>query len=131
MARFQMDTWLTNYGFRRVTGEGDWWAWPCGLPYLALDLKREDQTCIIEEYRDECPPRMAVGEAKVEGWDPEESAARWTEYRFPWPTTLAQAEAMAEAMGWRDDAAEPKDSPLDEWAAGVDKPPKPGQEGEW
>jgi hypothetical protein len=128
MACFQMDTWLTNYGFRRVTGEGDWWAWPGGLPYLALDLKREGQTCIIEEYRDDYPPRTAVGEAKAEVWDLEEPPVCWTEYRFPWPQTRVQAEAMAEAMGWHKEPPEPKDTPLDEWIAGVDELLKPGQE---
>jgi hypothetical protein len=113
MARFSMETWLMNYGFRRVTGEG-WWAWPDGLPYLAVDVVQDAATCVISEYRDQYPSRAAVGEVKEEVWDPEEPAARWTEYRFPWPATLAQAEAIAEAMGWRDDAAELKDTPLDE-----------------
>jgi hypothetical protein len=128
MARFQMDTWLTDYGFRRVTGEGDWWAWPDGLPYIALDLKREGENCVIEEYRDQYPPRTAVGDVKAEVWDPEEPPARWTEYRFRWPKTRLQAEAMADAMGWRDDPPEPKETPLDEWVAGGDAPLKPGQE---
>jgi hypothetical protein len=45
----------------------------------------------------------------------------WTEYRFPWPTTQAEAEAIADAMGWRDPAESPPDTPLDTWEAGVDQ----------
>jgi hypothetical protein len=127
MARFSMDQWLSNRGFRHGTEDQNWWSWPDGLIYFALDLLKEGQECVIHEYRDVFPPRPAIGERKEEYWDPEEPPARWTEYHFPWPKTRAEAEAIADAMGWND-TTEPPDTPLDEWIAGVDTLLNEGQE---
>jgi hypothetical protein len=117
MPRFRTERWLDDYGF--VRQEGDWWAFE-GLPYLTLDVHRDQQSCVIREWREVFPPRTAIGEHKEDAWDHDEPPVRWTEYRFPWPQTFAQAEAMADAMGWREDAPEPNDTPLDEWITGVE-----------
>jgi hypothetical protein len=88
-----------------VEGARDWWCWPNGLPYLAIDIQREGETCLILEYREEFPPRRAPGEMKSwcdETDGPDKEPFRWREYRFPWPTTEAEAEAMAEQMGWNE-----------------------------
>ena len=124
MARFPMEHWLHRYGFEQQGH--DWWAFE-GFPYLTLDVYHEEQTCLIHEWRDQFLPRTAVGERKQEVWDPEEPPVIWTEYRFPWPTTLAEAEAMADAMSWHDNAA-PPDTPLSEWIKGVDTRLRQGQE---
>ena len=133
MARFQIDAWLQAYGFRSV-GD-DWWAFPEGLPYFSLDVVKREEACVIYDYRENPPPTGgAVGQRQVytrEQYEAETGDTTdedgdcwghaWIEYRFPWPTTRAEAEAIADAMGWRDPADNPPDTPLDTWAAGVDQ----------
>jgi len=133
MARFSMEQWLRDRGFGRVGDDAwNWWAWPAGLPYFGIDVLREGETCVLQEHRDQFPPRTAVGERKVytrEQYEadtgdaaddaPECWGQSWIEYRFPWPKTRAEAEAIAGEMGWNG-TPEPKDTPLEEWIAGVD-----------
>jgi hypothetical protein len=132
MARFSMEQWLHDREFHHGTDNPNWWSWPNGLIYLALDLIREGNTCVIYEYRDGFPPRQAIGERKVytrEQYEadtgdiadeaPECWGHSWIEYRFAWPKTRAEAEAIADQMGWNDNPDIP-DTPLDEFASGVD-----------
>lgn len=97
MARFSMDDWLRNRGFEHGTENQDWWSWPNGLIYFALDLVHEGEECVIYEYRDVFPPRIAVGERKVYSLEDYERETgdttgeagdlSWLGYRFPWPKT--------------------------------------------
>jgi hypothetical protein len=109
MTRFSIDRWLEDRGFG-VVHQDTWWAFPAGWPCMGIDVRREGQTCIIEEYRDGVPPRQAVGtrqvytraqyQADTGDVDLDFPEMTWLEYRFPWPRTEAQAEAIAEQMGW-------------------------------
>lgn len=141
MARFQMEDWLRRRGFSHGTDNQNWWSWPDGLIYFALDVLHEGQECVIYEYREEFPPRLAVGERKVYTREQYEADTgdttgeasecwghSWVEYHFPWPKTRAQAEAMADEMGWNNVGLEPKDTPMDEFIAGVDELLKPAEE---